>query len=444
MGRKKVLEKRLARLQNKINELTARSQAEDVTLEELRRIQFRMNEIREDMADVQEEIADIADEPGEPTPTPQPQPQLGEGEQRSIPPQGAGVVNGGIIDGVLGSFPQNQQRNNDPYATMEYRTAFMNFVQRGTPIPQNLTTRAGGDPGTTSAAELGAIIPTTIMNEFIKDVSKVYGQIYSKVRKLNVQGGVKFPISKLKAKFTWITETTVSEKQKAGDINEFIEFSYNIGEIRVAQSLLSSIVSLSLFEQEVVRIMVAAYVETMDKAIVLGTGTGQPLGLLKDPRVTGNTGHTIEFTAAEFSDWEAWRKKLFAKIPLSRRGKGEFMFAASTVESNLLTMKDGNNRPIFREATGLEVAENATDGRFFGRTVMMVEPDIVADFDTAAGGDVVGVYWVPEDYAINTNLAFGMKRYFDEDTNEWINKGLTIVDGKMLDVNNCYIIKKKV
>ena len=36
-----------------------------------------------------------------------------------------------------------------------------------------------------------------------------------------------------------------------------------------------------------------------------------------------------------------------------------------------------------------------------------------------------------------------MKRYFDEEKNEWVNKGLTIVDGKMLDVAGCYIIKKK-
>ena len=67
------------------------------------------------------------------------------------------------------------------------------------------------------------IIPTTIMNEFIKKVSKVYGQLYSKVRKLNIQGGVKFPISDLKANFKWITEKTVSDRQKAGDIKEYVE-----------------------------------------------------------------------------------------------------------------------------------------------------------------------------------------------------------------------------
>ena len=44
------------------------------------------------------------------------------------------------------------------------------------------------------------------MSEFIREASKVYGHIYAKVRKLNVQGGVKFPIEKLGATFKWVTE----------------------------------------------------------------------------------------------------------------------------------------------------------------------------------------------------------------------------------------------
>ena len=358
---------------------------------------------------------------------------------------GAQQVNNKI---PMASYSQNpagtqQRENKDPYASMEYREAFKAYVQRGTPIPADLTQRAGGDAGPTVAADLGMIIPTTIMNEFIKKVSKVYGQLYSKVRKLNIPGGVKVPISDLKANFKWITETAASDRQKAGDIKEYVEFSYNIGEIRVSQTLLSQVVALQMFEDEIVRIMTEAYVEAMDKGIISGTGAGQMLGILKDTRVTEQTGHIIEFTAEQFGDWAQWRKRLFSMIPLSKRGKGEFIFTAGTVESNLLTMKDANNRPVFKEAAELNVGESATDGRFYGREVTMVEPDIVADFDTASSGDVVGVYWIPDDYAINTNLAFGMKRYFDEDKNEWVNKGLTIVDGKILDPSGVYIIKKK-
>lgn len=426
MGRKKILEKRLARLQKKKDTLTQRALASEDAAE-VRSINEELAELNEEIEETQEEIDAIPDEDPD--------------QQRSAVPANAQLVNGI----PLATFQQGQQqRSEDPFGSMEYREAFKAYVQKGTPIPSELVqTRAGGDAGPTVAADIGAIIPTTIMNEFIEKVSKVYGQLYSKVRKLNIQGGVKFPISDLKANFKWITETTVSPRQKAGDIKEYVEFSYNIGEIRVSQTLLSQVVALSVFEQEIVRIMVEAYVEAMDKGIVNGTGSGQMLGILKDTRVTGQTGHIIEFTAAEFSDWEKWRKKLFAIIPLSKRGQGEFIFTAGTVEADLLTMKDANNRPIFKEATELTVGDSGTSGRFYGREVTLVEPDIVADFDTASSGDVVGIYWVPNDYAINTNLAFGMKRYFDEDKNEWVNKGLTIVDGKILDPSGVYIIKKK-
>lgn len=428
--RKKILEKRLARLMAKKNTLVARSQA-STDVEEVKKINEELTEVNDEIAETQEELEALKEEPApatEPTPAAEP-----------VPPADAQARGGNPLGSYgLAGAPVQKRDGEEPYSSLEYRNAFMNFVQRGTPIPADVMARAGGDAGPSVTADIGMIIPSTIMNEFIKEVSKIYGQVYAKVRKLNVRGGVKFPISKLKASFTWITETTVSERQKAGDIKDFIEFSYNIGEIRVSETLLAQVVSLALFEREIVTIMVEAYVEAMDRGIIAGTGEGQLLGITKDPRVT----NVVEFTAAEFADWKAWRKKLFAKVPLKNRGKGEFLFAASTVDSNLLTMTDGNNRPLFKEATELQVGENAPDGRFFGRALTMVEPDLIADFDTAAAGDVVGVYWVPYDYGVNTQLQFGIKRYFDEEKNEWVNKALTIVDGKIIDPACCWLIKK--
>lgn len=429
MRRKKILEKRLARLQAKKNTLTQRALASQ-DAGEVREINSQLEDVNAEIAETQDEIEAIKEEqnsganPNEGT---EPVPQ--NAEQRGGNPLAAFAA---------ATVPQTRS-NEQPFTSLEYRRAFMAYVQRGTTIPRDVITRAAGDEGTTVLSELGMIVPMTIMNEFIKDVQKVYGQVYSKVRKLNIKGGVKFPISALGANFTWITETTVSKKQKAGDITEYIEFSYNIGEIRVAETLLAQIVSLDMFESEIVRIMVEAYVKTMDTVILAGDGIGKPLGITVDPRVT----NIVEFSATEFGKWDQWRKKLFAKIPLSKRGRGEFLFTAATVEGELLTMKDNNERPIFKEATSLSIGESATGGSFYGRSVTLVEPDVIKDFETASAGDIVGIYWVPTDYVINTNMAFGMKRYFDEDTNEWINKGLTIVDGKITDVSGCYIIKKK-
>ena len=420
--RKKLLEKRLARLNEKKSALSARAMAsEDVA--EVRNISEQLKDVEAEIEETEEEIAACEKEE----------------EARSLPPADATVVNGNIQNGhVVGSFKADEARDADPFASMEYRKSFMKYAQTGEAIPADLVKRDGSPANTDT---LGATIPTTVLNEFINEVQKRYGNLYMKVRKLNIQGAVKVPIAKLQATFKWVTESTVSPKQDAGEIKDYVEFSYNMAEIRVAQTLLSSIVTIDLFEREVVRIMTIAYLQAMDEGIVRGTGNGQMLGIVNDPRVT----NVIQMTAEDFNDWTAWRKKFFAKLPLGYRD-GEFIFPLSTVDTYLETMADNNNNPVFRQATGLEVNSGDAvnpNGRFFGRDISLVEPDIIPDFDEANVGDVVGIFWQPEQYAINTNMAMGMRRYFDENTNEWVNKMLTIVDGKVLNPKGFVLIKKK-
>lgn len=354
-------------------------------------------------------------------------------DERSAVPANAQLHNAQ----VNGSFVQAtavQRDAVDPTDTAEYRNAFMAYVQHGTAIPAEL--RAGNAISTEDTAPA---IPLTIMNQVINTVRVRYGNLYNKVRKLNVQGGVQFPIGALKASFKWINESTVSPRQKLDPLAK-IMFSYHVAEIRIAQTFLASIVTLDAFETKIAEVIAEAYLEAMDYAIVNGSGEGMPLGILNDPRVT----NTITMTAKDMSDWQAWRKNFFAKLPLGYRD-GEFVFPLSTVESYLETMADANKNPIFRQATGLEVNDGDArnpNGRFFGREVSLVEPDIIADFDSAAQGDVVGVFWQPMEYAINENFGFTMRRYFDEESNEWVDKALVVVDGKTLNPTGFYKIIK--
>ena len=351
-------------------------------------------------------------------------------ETRSQIPADAKLVNGQVAASF--AAPTENRSNEDPLSTMEYRNAFMKYVQNGTPIQ----VRAGEAISTT---ETGAAIPLTIMNEVINTVRKRYGNLYNKVRKMNVKGGVDFPIGALQATFKWINESTVSPKQKVDKLGK-VSFSYYTAEIRISQTFLASIVTLDAFEAKVAEVIAIAYLQAMDNGIVNGSGDGQMTGILNDPRVTNE----ISLTAKDMNDWTAWRKKFFAKLPLGYRA-GEFIFPLSTVETYLETMADANNNPVFRQATGLEVndgdAQNP-NGRFFGREISLVEPDILPDFDSASNGDVIGIFWQPDEYAINENFGFTMRRYFDEDMNEWVDKALVVVDGKVLNPTGYYLIKK--
>ncbi len=438
MNRKKVLEKRLLRLQAKKAKLVERCNA-SADVNEVRSLTEELEDVNAEIEETQGELDAIAEDEGAADPQDE---GSEETEERSNVPQDARLVNP-LVSFTQGANPTQARSNEDPFASLEYRQAFKDYVQRGTVTPlisdgMKAMIARSGDAANTQT--LGALIPTTLIQEFINEVRKVYGQLFNKVRKLNVQGGVRFPVGELQATFKWISESTVSPRQDGGKTDD-IMFEYNIGEIRVAQSLLSSIVALELFENEVVRIMVKAYLQAMDLGIVNGTGKGQMLGILNDPRVT----NVVEMSAADINNWTAWRKKFFSTLPLGYRA-GEFIFPLATVESYLETMADANNNPIFRQATGLEVNDGDAanpNGRFFGREISLVEPDVIPDFDTALAGDVIGIFWQPEEYAINTNMQMGMKRYFDEETNKWVNKLLTVVDGRVLNPKGFVIIKKK-
>lgn len=333
----------------------------------------------------------------------------------------------------IGSFKMatSEQRTGNALDSMEYRQAFMRYVQTG---EWNYQKRADE---TLITSDVGKIIPNTIMNEFIKDL-KVYGNLYNRVRHLNVRGGIEFPIEELVPTVTWITETTVSETQAVPEIKTSVSFGYHVVEARLAQSLLSQVVSLPYLETEMARLLAEAFVKEFDRIIISGTGSGQPLGILNDARV--KTTNKITLSSADMADWTKWRTKFFAKIPLAYRGEGVMIMTAATWETYIMTMKDANDRPLYNET--YDPVSGNTTCRFAGREVILVEPDILKDYDTAGSGEAWAIYLKPTDYAINTNMQIGFKRWFDDDKNKYFNKGLCIMDGKLLDVNSVYIFQK--
>lgn len=423
MKRSEILKRRLLRLQEKRNRLT-KTAMESTDAAEVRSINEELTELNAEIDDVQAEYdAEV------------------EAEERSqTPPANAQVVNSNIgVDGVVrqSTTMSLEKRDADPYDTMEYRKAFMKYAQTGEKIPANLIQRDGSPANTNT---LGATVPTTVLNEFINEIRKRYGNLYRKVRKLNIKGITKIPISRLQATFKWINESTVSPRQDGGEIDEYVQFDYNMAEIRVSQTLLSSIVTIDIFEREIVRIMAIAFLQAMDYGIVNGTGNGQMLGITNDPRVT----NVVSLTAADINNWAQWRKKFFKQLPLGYRD-GEFIFPVATVDAYLETMADNNNNPVFKQTTGLVVNDgDATNpnGRFFGHDISLVEPDIIADFDSASSGDVIGIFWQPEEYCVNMQAEMGVTRYLDQERNEWVNKFLFVADGKVLNPKGFWLIKK--
>lgn len=359
------------------------------------------------------------------------------GEQGETDPQQRTAVpsipdNAQLRNGFVASFNQTPQKRNedeDPTDTIEYRTAFMNYVCRNVPIPAELRVNQ-----VTTTADASAVVPKTILNEIIKEMS-TFGNIYAKVRKLNVKGGVAIPRLTLKPEAHWVGEKTPSETQNI-KADDQVTFTYFGVECKIAQSLLENVTTLDIFQEQFVELATEAIVKAVEIAIFNGNGTTQPTGILKDSKVPA--GNVITMTPEEFASWDGWHKKVKAKMKKAYRN-GEFIMAQSTFDSHIDGMVDKNGQPIGRINYGLNGEENY---RFMGKTVETVEDECIASWDDASAGDVVAVFVKLADYGINTNMQMTTVKWVDHDNNEIKNKCTMILDGKLIDPNGVLIIKK--
>jgi len=309
-----------------------------------------------------------------------------------------------------------EQRNEDPHDTMEYRRAFMEYVTRGKKSDV-LEFRADE---TTLPSDIGAVIPTTIINRIVEKMEEV-GRIWSRVTKTSIQGGVEIPVSTAKPTAVWLAAGQVAEKQKKV-VNAKISFSYHKLQVRVAVELVAGTVALPVFEA------------TLDAAIISGTGTGQPLGIANH-NVPSSRVATL--SPEEFGKYETW-PAVFAKVPRSYRSGVALIMNDADWHKYIVGMTDTTGQPIARVNYGLD---GTIEERFLGREVIAVE-DLLPSIDEADAGEVVGILVRLSDYMVNSNMAITYRRYFDENTDEWISKATMIADGKLADPNGVVLIKK--
>lgn len=439
---KEYLKKLLSARKNKLAQLQKRNN-ESEDLNEVRSLGAEITEVTEEIRGLEAQLAEL--EAAENNPA--------NNDDEGTEGRSANGFNPAAVVGAaqMNNGAATRSEEEDPRASMEYRKAFMEYVQRGT-INKEVLKFEQRDNAAGTASNLGILIPSTVIQKIIEGAEKVYGQLYSRVRKTNIPGGVKYPIGSFSATFHRIKETgegsAPSDRQNPGGVTGSVVFTYNIGEIRLARTLLQSVLSVAVFEEKFAEIIVKAYVKAMDKEIMVGNPTnGEMCGILNnsaDGIQRIDDGNIITFTAAEMADWKSWQTKLFAKIPLSMRGMNpEFVMTSNTYEANIKTLVDDNNRPVYNETynpvDGSEVA------KFKGKNVIFVEEDVLKNFNDALNNEYFGMYVVlDEAYAINTNLEFTVREYFDEELNQYVKKALVINDGKILDPKYIYLLKKSV
>ena len=349
-------------------------------------------------------------------------------DQRGKSPVGKARVLGTY--GVNKGDMENSRYTGDKFDTPEYRSSFMDYVLKGV--------RADGlefrVDATTTTGDIGAVIPTTIMNKVIEKM-KDFGEIFKRITISNVKAGIKLPVSSIKPTASWISEGLIADKQKK-TISGSVVFAFYKLQIRVALTLESDLVSLPVFEQTVSDNISEAMVIGLEGAIVSGGGTGQPLGIANDTDIP--VAQVLEVKAIDIGKYQTWTS-IIAKMPRRYRSRAVIIMSDLDWNKYIVGMVDANGQPVARTTYGLDTVQQE---RFLGREVIPVE-DYLPSIDDADVGDVFGIICNLSDYIINSNMQITYKRYFDENTDEWISKSTMICDGKLGDKNGVILLKKK-
>lgn len=335
---------------------------------------------------------------------------------------GVANVSGTVIDSTDNVL-------NDEYTnSIEYRKAFMNYVMNGTEIPSEFKNAAGP----TKTTDVGEVIPETVLSKIIEKIEAT-GMILPLITRTNLRGGVTIPVSKIKPVATWVAEGATSEKQKKTTTGE-VTFAYHKLRCAVSSTLEVDTMSLPIFETTLINNVVEAMTIAIEKAIISGTGTGQPKGILKE---TVEEGQNIDIASGEKASLDDI-EKAEAALPLAYENGALWCMTKKTFMA-YASLKDSTGQPIGRVNYGISGAPERT---LLGRKVIL--NDYMDSYkDTVESDTIIGFLFNFKDYVLNTNLNMTIKRYEDNETDDMVTKSIMLADGKVVDKGSLVTITKK-
>lgn len=335
------------------------------------------------------------------------------------------VVEGGKVLDTLENGATTDP--DDVLASVEYRKAFMNNVLKGTAIPAKFSNADAN----TKTTDVGTVIPTTVMEKIIEKLEST-GNILPLVTRTSYKGGVSIPTSSVKPTASWVAEGATSDRQKktTGEIT----FTYHKLRCAISVSLEVDTMALAVFEATFISNVAEAMVKAQEQAIISGSGTGQPKGILAETVVTGQN---IDIAAADSLEYETLIN-VEAALPLAYENDAVWFMTKKTFMA-FVGLVDGQGQPIARVNYGIG---GRPERMLLGRPVIL--NDYMSSYAaTVASDTVVAFLFNPKDYVLNTNYQMTVKKYEDNDTDDMVTKAVMLVDGKVVDKNSLVTVTKK-
>ena len=317
----------------------------------------------------------------------------------------------GQVAGNIGNVSDDNFTN-----SVEYRTAFMNNVMRGSAMPKFQNTDQN-----TLTTDVGTVIPEVLVSKIIAKAETV-GQIYAKVTKTHYKGGVTIPTQNVKPVASWVAEGKGSDKQKT--TTGSITFSWHKLRCAISMSLETETMTLDIFESTFVAQVSEAMIKAIEEAIFNGNGTSQPKGILKE---TPGAGKALSVANGSKIDYE-FLLKCEAAVDEEYDNGAEWYMSKKTFYEDVLSITDQAGQPIARVNVGINGKPEQT---ILGRKVNFT--NYLPKFESnPSASKVFGFIFNMSDYVLNENLAITVKQYEDNDTDDKITKAVMLTDGKCI------------
>lgn len=401
---KEFLRKLIAAKEKRAKELREKIKASN-DINEVRALGDTLETILEELRDAKAQLDDLGDNDG------------GEGGDNGNPAggdegRGANPMHDFRVRGQYLTGGQGDDQGDDPTDTQEYRAAFQAFVMRGTPIPMELRENSN-----TLTSDVSSVIPTVVVNRIIERMEET-GTILNLVTRTSYAAGVEIPTSTTKPVASWVSEGKGSDRQKK--TTGKITFTYFKLRCEVSVSMETHTMALSAFETKLAENVAKAMVKAIEAAIINGTGTGQPKGILAE---TPNEGQTIDastgVTYKLLCDAEA-------AVPAEYETSAKWCMTKKNFMA-IVGMTDDQGQPVARVNYGVS---GKPERSILGRDVVITETASSAKSFIFDFGD----------YILNTIYDMGVQRKQDWVTEDMLTKAVMSVDGKTANKDSLVIM----
>lgn len=314
--------------------------------------------------------------------------------------------------------PTEERSMNIDLDSMEYRKAFMDYVQSGE-MAQEYRDSA-------LTKNNAAVIPVTVLNQIVEKMES-YGNILPLVSTLSYPAGVSVPVSNMGITATWTAEGAGSEKQGAATTS-FTFGAYKL-QCRVGVSMEMHVKALSAFEAAIINNVSKAMVKAIEQAIVSGDGAAKPKGITTEDVDASRKIDVAKFDYKTLTSIESAVPAAYDATSVYCMNKKTYMQFAG--------MTDAQGQPIARVNMGISGQPERT---LYGRTVVLT--DYLPSYDAVEAGQTFGFVFDFSNYVLNTGYDMNVRQYVDEETDDTITKATMLVDGKVVDNNGLVLLVK--